>query len=245
NVAGRRDPTMNWVRMNLKGLDPERRGVVYGYSDGEDAGRRFEPEAKILVWADNIARGKTYHVSRPSSEASRNPDSGGTELTNGKIVAPTDYVASESVQGATAFWAGGDPVSIVIDLGADVPVGAVRISAHQPNAAYCHPQRIDVAVCGDGKSWRHVGVIDHDDLWKPPADYEPWEHDDSPKYAGLPAGGRLAYSYPLTFEQPLTARFVRITCTPLEGRGMGLSEIEVFDKVTVSRAPALVAFGQD
>jgi hypothetical protein len=241
NVAGRRDPTMNWVRMNLKGADPERRQVVYGYSDGEDVGGGFEAKPAVFTWGDNIALGKCYTASRPSSEASKNADTGGIELTNGKIVAPTDYVASEVVQAATAFWTSGDPVALVVDLGGVRMIGGARVSTHQPCIEYCHPARIDVAVSVDGKSWRHGGAVEHDDLWKPPGDYEPWEHDDSPQYADLPAGGRLAYSYPLAFEQPLAGRYVRVVCMPLEGRGMGLSEIEVFDRVGVSPAPALVA----
>ncbi len=241
NVAGRRDPTMNWVRMNLEGGDPEKRQVVYGYSDGEDVGEDFEPERKIFAWGDNIALGRSYTVSRASSGASKNPDTDGSELTNGKIIAPTDYVSSEIVQAATAFWESGEPVTFVVDLGRAQSIGGVRISTHQPNGMYCHPRQIDVAVSDDGRIWRPAGTSEHDDLWMPPGDYEPWEHDDNPKYDRLPAGGRLAYSYPLAFERPLAGRYVRIICTPLEGRGMGISEIQIFAQVEVSPAPPLVA----
>ena len=241
NVAGRRDPTMNWVRMNLKDADPEKRRVVYGYSDGEDVGDTFEPQAKIFSWGKNIALGRAYTPSRPSSKVSSNPDTAGTELTNGKIIAPTDYVSSKIVQPATAFWEPGQPVTFVVDLGGAQAIGGIRISTHQPNNRYCHPGQINVAVSVDGKSWSHCGTIEHDDLWKPPADYEPWEHDDNPQYDQLPAAGRLAYRYPLAFDEPLAGRYVRILCTPLENRGMGLSEIEVFDKVKVSPAPLLIA----
>lgn len=241
NVAGRRDPTMNWVRMNLKGSDPENWQVVYGYSDGEDVGDGFEPEPRIFTWGRNMALGRAYTSSRASSKTSNNPDTGGTELTNGKIIAPTDYVSSKIVQAATAFWEPGEPVTFVVDLGGAQTIGGVRISTHQPNSRYCHPRQIDVAVLDDGTIWQAAGKIEHDDLWNPPADYEPWEHDDSPKYNDLPAAGRLAYPYPLAFDKPLAGRYVRITCTPLEGRGIGVSEIEVFDKVEVLPAQPLVA----
>ncbi len=241
NVAGRRDPTMNWVRMNPKGSVPDQRRVTYGYSDGEDVGDSFEPEAKIFSWGKNIALGRAYTASRPSSKTSNNPDTDGTELTNGKIIAPTDYVSSKIVQAATAFWEPGEPVTFVVDLGGVQTIGGVRISTHQPNSKYCHPRQIDAAVSEDGKTWQAADAIEHDALWKPPADYEPWEHDDDPQYDHLPAAGRLAYRYPLAFDNPLTGRFVRIVCTPLERRGMGLSEIEVFDRVEVSPAPPLVA----
>lgn len=241
NVAGRRNPTMNWVRMNPKGSAPDQRRVAYGYSDGEDVGDSLEPEPRIFSWGKNIALGRAYTSDRPSSKTSNNPDTDGTELTNGKIIAPTDYVSSKIVQAATAFWEPGEPVTFVVSLGAAQTIGGVRISTHQPNSRYCHPRQIDVAVSDDGKSWQAAGRIEHDDLWNPSADYEPWEHDDNPKYDDLPAAGRLAYRYPLAFDKPFTGRFVRIVCTPLEGRGMGLSEIEVFDKAAVSLAPALVA----
>lgn len=241
NVAGFRDPTMNWVRMNLTGDAPERSQPVYGYSDGEDVGPGLESELAIFEWGNNVARGKSYTVSRPSSEDSRNPDSEGCELTNGKIIAPTDYIASEMVQAATAFWDAGDPLTLVVDLGSVQKIGAVRVSTHQPSVKYCHPQRIDVGVSVDGASWRHVGTIHHNDLWKPPGDYEPWEHDDNPKYSTLPAGGQLAFSYPLALEEPFAVRYVRLVCTLLEARGLGLSEIEVFDQVKVSPSPPAVA----
>ena len=241
NVAGFRDPTMNWVRMNLKGSTAEQPPPVYGYSDGKDVGPGFEPESVIFTWGKNLARGKLYTSGRPSSKDSKNPDTDGRELTNGKIIAPTDYVSSNIVQAATAFWEPGEPVTLVVDLGSVEAVGAVRVSTHQPNARYCHPQRIDVDVSVEGRNWRHAGTINHNDLWKPPGDYEPWEHDDSPKYDDLPAAGRLAYSYPLAFEKSHSSRYVRIICTPLQGCGMGLSEIQVFDDVKVSPAPPPVA----
>jgi hypothetical protein len=241
NVAGFRDPTMNWVRMNLKGGAPEQLRHAYGYSDGEDVGPGFENKPVIFTWGANVARGKPYTTSRPSSEKSQNPDTDRYELTNGKIIAPTDHVSSQVVQAATAFWEPGDMLRIVLDLGNVQTVGGVRISTHQPNTRYCHPQRIDVDLSIDGKSWQHAGTIHHNDLWQPPGDYEPWEHDDNPRFNSLPAGGRLAYSYPLALEQPCACRYARFVCTPLKGRGVGLSEIEVFDQVKVTPAsPAVV-----
>jgi len=145
------------------------------------------------------------------------------------------------VQAATAFWESGDTLTLVFDLGNVQTIGGFRVSTHQPSTKYCHPQRIDVDLSIDGKSWQHAGTIRHNDLWKPPGDYEPWEHDDSPRFNSLPAGGRLAYSYPLVIEEPSTGRYVRFICTPLEGRGMGLSETEVFDQVRVSSVAPAVA----
>ena len=237
NVAGRRDPTMHSLRLNLQGHGPDGRIERYGYSDGTDVGPGAEPAHVAYRWGRPLALGKTYTASRPSSAESGNPDAGGRELTNGIVIAPTDEMKSKAVQEATAFWDPGEPVAIVVDLERGVRVAGVRLSTHQPSARYCHPASVEVSVSEDGRAWRRGGMIRHDDLWKPPADYEAWEHDDSPAYEPLPAGGRLAYSYPLVFEKPLEARYVRFLCTPLEGRGMGLSELAVFDQVNVRPWP--------
>jgi hypothetical protein len=238
HVAGRRDPTMHWVRMSLQGSNTGGRVEHSGYADGNDVGPGWERPKVVYAWGTNLARGKPYTASRTSSPSSGNPDSDGRELTNGAIVAPTDYVRDKTVQDATAFWDPGAPVTFVVDLQDQARIAAVRVSTHQPNAHFCHPASIEVAVSDDGRRWRSAGTIGHDDLWNPPGDYEPWEHDDGPAYANLPAGGRLAYSFPLVFAQPLAGRYVRWVCTPREGKGMGLSELQAFDRVAVSPWPA-------
>lgn len=237
NTAGFRDPTMNWVRMNLSGYGRANSRSMHGYSDGRDVGPGSEHCAVTYAWGTNLAKDKSYTASRPSSTTSKNPDTDGHELTNGVIIAPTDLASSDTVQAATAFWSADDPVVLVVDLGVPQTVAGVRVSSHQPNADYCHPQRVEVAVSADGEAWHGAGTIRHDDLWKPPGDYEPWEHDDDPRYDHLRAGGRLAYSYPLVFDAPLLGRYVRVTCTALEGKGMGLSELQVFDRVNVTAWP--------
>ncbi|NQU22121.1 MAG: hypothetical protein HQ567_12630 [Candidatus Nealsonbacteria bacterium] len=237
NTAGFRDPTMNWVRMNLRGYGPARNEAAYGYSDGEDVGPDFEHPVVTYAWGKNLAREKPYTASRPSSTAAKNPDTDGRELTNGIIVAPTDHTTSDTVQAATAFWAAGEPVTFVVDLGSPQSTAGVRLSTHQPSLDFCHPARVEIAVSSDGKTWKPAGTIRHNDLWQPPGDYEPWEHDDDPSYDELPAGGRLAYSFPLVFDKRLSGRYVRFRCTPLEGKGLGLSELEVFDRVDVRPWP--------
>jgi hypothetical protein len=240
NVGGFRDPTMNWVRMNLQSDDAADHPMVYGYSDGQDVGTGAEPEMLVYSWGANIARGKAYTASRPSSVASHNPDTG-SELTNGKIIAATDYITSKNVQAATAMWSAGNPLAVTVDLEREQRIEGVRVSTHQPTEEYCHPERIEVAVSANGETWLPGGIIEHNHLWKPPGDYELWEHDDSPRYADLPAGGRLAYSYPLAFARSLRGRYVQLIFTPLEGRGMGLSEIEVFAEVETGKTAPLVS----
>jgi hypothetical protein len=238
NVAGKRDPSMNWVRLNLPGFGPEGKSKHYGYSDGMDVGPADERHPVTYQWGRNLAFGAPYTASRPSSAESKNPDSDARELTNGKIIPPTDYMVDQSVQAATAFWDAAGPVTFVVDLGSRQPVAGVRVATHQPNARFRHPKTVAVDVSDGGTNWESAGTIRHDDLWNPPGDYEPWEYDQGWKYASLPAGGRLAYSFPLVFRQKANARYVRFICTPLEGKGLGLSELQVFDDVTVKPWPA-------
>ncbi len=237
HVAGRRDPTMHWVRINLQGHGPEGKIERYGYSDGIDMGPGWERPKVAYRWGKPLALGKPYTASRNSSTQSGNPDRSGRELTNGIVIAPTDETTSKAVQEATAFWDAGEPVVFVVDLEKRSRIAGVRVCTHQPNARFCHPAGIEVAVSEDGRQWQRGGAMRHDDLWRPTGDYEAWEHDDSPAYADLPAGGRLAYSYPLVFEKPLSGRFVRFVCTPQKGRGMGLSELAAFDEVEVRSWP--------
>jgi hypothetical protein len=237
NTAGRRDPTMNWVRLHFAGYGPAG-DVQPGYTDSCDVGTVAEYPKIAYRWGQCVATGKPYTTSRPSSAAAGNADTDGRELTNGVVIAPTDHRQTSQVQAATAFWDAGEPVAVVIDLGTAQPVAGARIATHQPDAQYGHPQSVEVAVSGDGRSWTALGRIEHDDLFKPPGDYEAWEHDDSPGYADLPAGGRLAYIYPLAFARPRAARYVRFDCRPQTGIGLGLSELQVFDGVDVTVWPA-------
>lgn len=238
NVAGKRDPSMNRVRLNLAGFRPDKGAEGYGYSDRMDVGPGDERHPVVYRWGSNLALGATYTASRPSSPESKNPDTDGRELTNGKIIPPTDYVIDKSVQPATAFWGAGEPVVFVVDLGSNQPVAAVRVSTHQPNAQFCHPGSVAVELSTDAKTWDPAGTIQHEDLWNPPGDYEAWEYDQGWKYADLPAGGRLAYSFPLVLKGKALARYVRFTCAPLEGKGLGVSELQVFEQVQVTPWPA-------
>ena len=237
NVGGIRPPSMEFVRVSLQGHGPEGKVDRYGYSDGDDVGPAARKPKVKYAWGVPLSTGAAYVASRPSSNTSKNPDSGG-ELTNGAIIAPTDYTAAnQAVRDATAFWEGEEPLAVTVDLKEPQKIAGVRVSTHQPNAESCHPARVAVEVSADGKAWQAAGEIQHDDIWNPPGDYEPWEYDDAPQYRKLPAGGRLAYSFPLVFSKPLSGRYVRFTCTPLPNCGMGLSELSVYDQVEVRPWP--------
>lgn len=231
NVAGRRDPTMNWVRIDSANAQP-------GYSDGSDVGSACEPQRFRYEWGRNMALHRPYTFTRESSTASKNADTEGRELTDGKVIAHTEYMATKEVQPATAFWESGEPVTFVVDLGFVQPISGFKVSTHQPNARYCHPETVEVSVSENGHKWAMGGVIRHDDLWNPPGDYEPWEYDRGWKYTGLPAGGRLAYSFPLALKTPIQGRYVRFVFSSQQDKGLGISELQVFDKVSVTPWPA-------
>jgi hypothetical protein len=239
NVGGYRDPTMKWVRMNLKGFGPEGGSVKEGYSDGKDVGPAAKASWAKYHWGKNLALGKRYTLEGKTDE--RNPD-GGTDLTDGVIAPPDTYVSVKWMPTNVMFPKDVSPV-VTLDLGAPETVAAVRIhSGAEPAWLLTHPDKIAVETSVDGKTFVRVGDADWKQVFTPPADFAAWEFEDGAPFAGLPAGGRLAYAYRILFEKPLQARYLRVTCTSRKGWGMLLSEIQAFDKVTVDRSvPPLVA----
>lgn len=226
NVAGCRDPTMNWVRLNLAGFGPGD-VVKYGYADGKDVGpyRGYDKKRYLFDWLDNVAFGKPYSVSRAA--AGSNPDSDDSELTNGCIIPPTNLETSSLAQVQTALWSGDDEVVVTIDLMAPETIAALRITTHQPSAAYCHAESIAVSVSLDGAIYTPIGNLRHREVWQPPGDYVRWGYEGSPSFADLPAGGRLALPFWLPLATPVNGRYVRCRFVPQTGRGLSLSEIQV------------------
>jgi len=231
NVGGYRDPTMNWVRVNLAGYGPDGPGVP-GYSDGLDVGPGAGYDRRRLTfrWQDNVALGRPYTVSRAAYGA--NGDTDGLELTNGSIIPPSDYATSWIVQEQSALWDGDQPVVVTLDLEQAQTVAAVRLTTHQPNAAFAHADSVSVEISADGTNWQPYAGCGHDQIWSPPGDYLGWEHDRSPSFADLPALGRLAFPFWVRAETPAQARYVRCTFLPQSGRGIGISEIQVLSAVT-------------
>ena len=192
-------------------------------------------------WGKELAQGKSYTASRPSSQTAGNPDSDGRELTNGIIIATDQSHDGQSRATGHSILGCGRSGDVRRHLGSLQKVGGVRAWTHQPNDRFCHPKSIHVDVSVNGRAWSAMGTIRHDDLWKPPGDFEAWEHDDDPRYAALPAAGRLAYGYPLIPKKPIAGRYVRLVCTPLPGKGMGLSEFQVFDAASIVPWPGEAA----
>lgn len=232
NVGGFRDPTMRWIRMNLKGSAPGGGKVDYGYSDGEDVGPGQHPARNRYRWGNNLAQGRRYTLGGAQSQ--KNTDAG-RDLTDG-IIAPPDEDVSEKYMPTNVMFEQDSIAVVTVDLGVETSVAAIRVHSGQEIGFHlAHPQSITVEISQDGKTFTKAGEASHHQVFDPPADFVPWEHDDSPQYASLPAGGRLAFAYRVFFEQAASTRYIRITCRAQQGWGQLLSEIEVFDSVTVDK----------
>ncbi len=224
HVAGFRDPTMKWVRMNLGGA------AKAGYSDGQDVGPGAGPRRAIYGWGTNLALGKAYTLE--GRQSGKNPDAG-RDLTDGVIAPPEEYVSVKYMPTNVMFEPEVSPVA-TLDLGAVGTVAAVRVHAGQEGGFHLtYPERIAVETSVDGKTFTRAGTAGFNQVFDPPADFVSWEQEDATKYDALPAGGRLAYAYRILLEQAVPARYVRVVCEARKGWGVLLSEIQVFDRVTV------------
>ncbi len=234
NVGGFRDPTMKWVRMNLKGQGPEGEAVRYGYSDGQDVGAGEKRLWERYRWGRNLALRARYALE--GEQDKRNPDAGG-DLTDGIIAPPDTYVSVKYMPTNVMFSADVSPIAI-LDLGQAQSVAAVRVHCGQAaDFRLTFPDRIEVEISTDGRTFVRAGKAEFNQVFSPPADYVPWELDESRQFASLPAGGRLAYAYRIIFEKPAAARYIRVKCEPRKGWGVLLSEIQVFDSVQVDKNP--------
>jgi len=236
NVGGFRDPTMNWVRVNLQGHGPE--GARRGYSDGEDVGSRAKPSWVRYRWGNNLALGRPYTLQ--GAQDARNPDSG-NDLTDGIIAPPDTYVSTKYMPTYVMFAPDVSPV-ITLDLGSDQTVAAVRVHAGQEGGFHLsYPDTVTVEASADGHAFAFAGSAGFNQVFDPPADYVPWESDQAMIFDPLPAGGRLAYAFRVLFEKPISARYLRMTCQARKGWGTLLSEVQVYDRVTLDReVPPLV-----
>ncbi len=238
NVGGYRDPTMRGITMNLKGSNPAGKNVSYGYADGIDAGPGTKVPRKRFTWGNNLAQGRPYALAGAVSE--KNGDAGG-DLTDG-IIAPPDEDVSEKYMPTNVMFEQDSVAVATLDLGETRTVAAVCVHAGQEIGFHlAFPKRITVETSEDGREFAKAGIAGHHQVFDPPADFVPWEHDDSPQYAALPAGGRLAFAYRVIFEKPVATRHLRVTCQAQPGWGQLISEIQAFDSVSInSKVPPLV-----
>ncbi|HLY09462.1 MAG TPA: hypothetical protein VKW04_09190 [Planctomycetota bacterium] len=234
NVGGYRDPTMKWVKMTLQNAGSPKPG----YSDGQDVGPGAKAAWARYHWGTNLALGKSYVLEGQQDE--KNPDAG-HDLTDGIIAPPDTYVSVKWMPTNVIFAKDVSPVA-TLDLGGLQSLQAVRVHAGQADDFHLtYPDTITVETSTDGKTYAKAGVVGWKQVFEPPADYAPWELDDSTSFDRLPAGGRLTYAYRIVLDKPVSARYVRVTCAARKGWGVLLSEIQVFDKVSVdTTVPPLV-----
>ncbi|HHN46879.1 MAG TPA: discoidin domain-containing protein [Planctomycetes bacterium] len=234
NVAGYKDPTMNWVRINLQGHGPEGAGVTYGYSDGEDVGPGYGRQLRKYVWGNNLALGRPYTYS--VEPGSFNGDPSNTEMTDGVIGMATTSYGQEGTPWMTLWDRNASP-EITIDLGETKTVKAFRAWSIAPAYAdqgHAHPERIEIEVSVDDVTYVPAGTIMQEQLWDPPGDYMPWEHDDSRRFNAVPHKGRKHYGFYKVLDSAVSARYVRYKLFAEADTRLGLTELQVFDDVTVS-----------
>ena len=238
NVGGFRDPTMKWVRMNLQGSSADGAPAKAGYSDGVDVGPDAKANWALYHWGKNLALGKPYTLEGKTD--ARNPDAGG-DLTDDLIAPPDTYVSAKYMPTNVMFANDVSPV-VTVDLGSVQTAAGVRVHAGQEGGFHLsYPDSIAVETSADGKTFTPAGSAGFKQVFEPPADFVPWELDQSSLFDDLPAGGRLAYAYRIIFDKPVSARFMRIKCAARKGWGMLLSEVQVFDRVSVDKnVPPLV-----
>lgn len=242
NVGGDRPPRMNWVR-----VEPAGQGAA-GYADGNAASVAAPHAAYRLVYGENISLGCPYTLSRPPGAAF--PDRGGRlknmppdrlltdgfigegsvwKLANINLTGPRN----DSRVGELVVWEPGEAVTVTVDLGRVRRVQGARIAALQPNARVLFPAVMSVETSVDGRQFTAGGVARWDDCFFPPGDLLLWEGADSPIYEALPAGGMLCYRFPIVFDRPAEARYVRFRLDPPTDprAGIGLYEVDVWDRI--------------
>ncbi len=230
NVGGERDPQMNWVRLRLADGS-----VAEGYQGGDPGpGAGYDKQVVRFDWLDDISRGRPYTISRGASSA--NPDDDG-DLNNGCLTPPTTYWNHSVVQEQGALWEAGAPLVVTLDLGAQEPVDALRVTTYQPNTDYAHPATITAEISDDGATWRPFGETNHDQVWRPEGNFLDWGYAHSSAYDALPAGGRLVFPFWILPAASDAGRHLRLTFTLQDGLGLGVSEIQAFDQVTVEDWP--------
>ena len=189
------------VRLNLHGSGPDADAVVYGYSDGQDVGPGDGDAGPLPL---GTQPGGSASPTPSAAQSDKNPDAGG-DLTDGIIAPPDTYVSKKYMPTNVIFEKDATSVA-TIDLGDSPSIAAVRVHAGQePGFHLAYPARITVETSVDGHEFHPAGRAEHNQVFDPPADFLPWEHDDSPRFASLPAGGRLAYAYRVIFDHPTSA----------------------------------------
>ncbi|MFW6157934.1 MAG: discoidin domain-containing protein [Planctomycetota bacterium] len=193
-----------------------------------------------LEYGTVVSNGCDYRVSRKPSKAF--PDTTGKVLTDGYIGLASFWglgninlsgKKNKGRVGELVVWEPGEPVTVTMDLGEVRAVGAARICAVQPNDRVLYPAKMVLETSADGKTFTKAGETDREACFFPPGDELRWEGWDSPVYEHLPAGGIIDFKFPVIFERPVDARYVRFRLAkPAKNNaGIGLWEVQVYDRI--------------
>jgi hypothetical protein len=215
NVGGVDHPVLHWLRVNTQGALP---GAHYGYSDDWDpGGQKFIP--RWVSYGKNLARGKPYTVTVPSTTQWDAGDPEGAKLTDG--VAGPPYPGGIAPRFALC-WNQGQSPEINVDLGRTESCGAFRI---QLGAGWPWwdalkgevKDQVEVLTSTDGQDYRSQGCFNLNLRWKDlPANHF-WPDDEI----------IAAHLFELIPPEPLPARYVRYKITP--ARTLTVSEVEVLE----------------
>jgi hypothetical protein len=220
NVGGADHPIVDSLRVNLKGTHPDSH---YGYVGGPDpaladpqAGRKWVGNREVV--GKNIALGKTYTLSVPSSD---NWGAGDPDLKR-----LTDGVVGSSFSGGNtysrgALWMSNQAPEITLDLGSAQRCAAFRI--HILGYPYWDvlkgeiEDKIEVLTSSDGKEFKSAG---HFNL-------QLFAKDLPVNFTMTDTGTLTGYNFVLPLPAPVETRYVKYKLTP--ARALAVTEVQVLD----------------
>ena len=206
HVGGDDLPMAESLQVNLAGarqaVATQPAEVKLGYGEAGDpaatqpaAAKKFE--RRWVTMGKNLAVGKKYDSDIPSvAEYGANPDKDKTILTDG--IVGTNFMW---MWGAGTMWR--KPVEITLDLGEKATFGPVGLHFTEMGELLRNnlaaKNKIEILLSDDGKEYRSAGFVDMTIRLKDvPANYM---LPDDEQFGG--------WSFYLTPEKPLTARYVR------------------------------------
>ena len=232
NCGGDIQPRMNWIRVNLEGSSPET--VTRGYSDATDHGDRYAIPQERFDYSQVLSIGKPYTQSTNPASATYGAEAG--ELTDGLIRFPQvegSWPATE-----LAHWPNGvGTLDITVDLGSAQSVGGARVDAYAYSPSDVRfPYSVEVQTSIDGTTFtsrgtdRHKGARYAHNNWN--VDWPLYPRHDSPDWDVFPDYGLRGNYIFVPFDAPVSARYVKFLVTQTTGKGLMLSEVNVYDRLT-------------
>jgi hypothetical protein len=214
NVGGADHPVVNWVRVGPQ-TGPSAR---LGYSDGRDVGGE-KYLSRWVTCGKNLAQGKPYTISVPSTTQWGAGDPQGAKLTDG--IAGPPYAGGVAPRFGLCWNKGQNP-EITVDLGQPQKCGAFRI---QLGAGWPWwdalkgevKDRVEVLSSLDGQQYQSHGFFDLNLRWKDLPTNHFWPDEEV-------IGAHL---YDLAPPAPVEARYVRFKISP--ERTLTVSEVQALD----------------